>query len=42
MLEKALLDGLGEGDDQFGWAAELGGFEIDAAMANAASKSCNC
>ena len=40
-LEKALLGGAGEGDDHLGWAAELGGFEIDAAMADAASESCN-
>ncbi len=36
-----LLAGAGEGDDHLGWAAELGGFEIDAAMADAASNSCN-
>ena len=40
-LEKALLDGAGEGDDHLGWTAELGGFEIDAAMADAASENCN-
>ena len=40
-LEKALLDGAGEGDDHLGWAAELGGFEIDAAMADAARERCN-
>ena len=32
-LEKALLDGAGEGDNHLGWAAELGGFDIDAARA---------
>ena len=37
-LEKALFNGAGEGDDHLGWAAELGGFEINAAMADAASK----
>ena len=40
-LEKALLDSAGEGDNHLGWAAELGGFEIDAAMADAASESSN-
>ncbi len=40
-LEKALLDGAGKGDDHLGLAAELGGFEIDAAMTDAASESCN-
>ncbi len=39
-LQKALSGGAGEGDDHLGWAANLGGFEIDAAMADAASKSC--
>ncbi len=40
-LEKALLDGAGESDDHLGWAAELGGFKIDADTADAASESCN-
>ena len=40
-LEKALLDGAGEGDDHLGWAAELGGFEVDAAMADAENESCD-
>ncbi len=40
-LEKALLDGAGEGDDHLCWAAELSGFEIDTAMADAVSESCN-
>ena len=34
-LEKALLNGADEGDDHLGWAAELTGFEIDEAMADA-------
>ncbi len=40
-LEKALLDSAGEGDNHLGSAAELGRFEIDAAMADAANKSSN-
>ena len=40
-LEKALLDGAGEGDDHLGWAVEVSGFEIDAAMADATSEGCD-
>ena len=40
-LEKALLGRAGEGDDHLGLAAELGGFEIDAAMADAARENSN-
>ena len=40
-LEKAVLGGAGEGDDHLGWAAELGVFKIDTAMAEAASESWN-
>ena len=40
-LKKALLDGAGVGDDHLWWASELGEFKIDAAMADATSKSCS-
>ena len=40
-LEKALLDGAGEGNDHLGWAVEVSGFKIDAAMADATSEGCD-
>ena len=39
--EKAVLGGASEGDDHLRWVAESGRFKIDAAMADAASGSCN-